>query len=162
MEYSELLDLTLELEGLLLVKLRRGNSAPVETERLIAKKIARINALCPSSTESDDEAIAATVEMEEDEDALPSAEPGRVVADAAPVEPTVNDLTRAFTLNDKFRFRRELFHNSDADLNETLDVLQAMDSLDEAEDYLYNDLAWDPENTEVKAFIALIAPCWTK
>lgn len=169
MDYKKLLDITLELEGLLMMKLSRGADAPARTDELISEKIAALTA-DPAS-----DAIAAAVELEETED----AEPEQPVAPAVPApepapEPaapiiaeahqpqSINDVTKAFTLNDKFRFRRELFRNSDAELTETLNVLQAMESLDEAEDYLYNDLAWDPENPEVKAFIALIAPCYSR
>lgn len=46
------------------------------------------------------------------------------------------DLRRAFTLNDKFRFRRTLFEGSDARFVEVLDALEAMKSIAEAETYL--------------------------
>lgn len=65
-------------------------------------------------------------------------------------------ISRIFTINDKFRFKRELFGNSDAQYVETMDVLSAMSSLDEAEEYLYEDLNWDPENEDVIAFTDII------
>ncbi len=67
------------------------------------------------------------------------------------------DLTRAFTLNDKFRFLRGLFCDDKADFDDTLKHLSELDSLDEAYDYLLNDLEWDVENEEVQAFISIIA-----
>ena len=175
MDYKKLLDITLELEGLLMVRLHRDD-APAETDALISAKIA---ALASSSTDVDDAAIAASVELEETDDAEPEPLPEKPEkpekpersdksdnSDSAPAQPappvSINDLATAFTLNDKFRFRRELFRNSDTELTETLDVLQAMDSIEEAEDYLYNDLAWDSENPEVKAFIALIVPFYSR
>lgn len=178
MDYKKLLDITLELEGLLMVRLHRDD-APAETDDLISAKIA---ALESSSTDADDAAIAASVELEETDDAEPETLPEKPEmpersdksdksdksdnSDSAPAQPappvSINDLATAFTLNDKFRFRRELFRNSDTELTETLDVLQAMDSIEEAEDYLYNDLAWDSENPEVKAFIALIVPFYSR
>lgn len=69
---------------------------------------------------------------------------------------SMRDLRKAFTLNDKYRFRRELFGNSDAAMNDTLDVVAAMHSADEAEDYLYNDLGWDASQDDVKDFMAVV------
>ena len=66
------------------------------------------------------------------------------------------DLRRAFTLNDKFRYRRELFDSNDALFADTLNTLSAMHSLDEALDYLSKDMGWDPEDDNVKDFVATI------
>lgn len=62
-------------------------------------------------------------------------------------------IASAFNLNDKFRFRRELFGNSDAAWVECLDTLSAMYTLDEAREYLAEDLKWDTSNDDVAAFI---------
>lgn len=66
-------------------------------------------------------------------------------------------VSSVFNLNDKFRFRRELFGNSDAQYVECLDILSAMSSIDEAREYLFEDLKWDAANEDVKAFIELLA-----
>ena len=71
--------------------------------------------------------------------------------------PLRKSVSSVFNLNDKFRFRRELFGNSDAQYVECLNLLSAMDSLDEAKEYLFDDLSWDPNNEDVKAFIELIS-----
>lgn len=67
------------------------------------------------------------------------------------------DIFKAFTLNDKFRFKRELFRNSQAEFDETLNVISAMNSLAEAEEYFYEDLCWDASNEDVKAFMEVVA-----
>ena len=66
------------------------------------------------------------------------------------------DLKSAFSLNDTFRFRRELFGNSAAEMTDALHMVEAMHSFDEAEDYLYGDLGWDRESDDVKEFMAII------
>lgn len=66
------------------------------------------------------------------------------------------DLRRAFTLNDKFRYRRELFGSNDAMFANALNTLSAMKSLDEALDFLYKDLNWDPDDDNVKDFVATV------
>lgn len=66
------------------------------------------------------------------------------------------DLKSAFSLNDTFRFRRELFGNSAAEMTDALHMVEAMHSFDEAEDYFYGDLGWDHESDDVKEFMAII------
>lgn len=66
------------------------------------------------------------------------------------------ELRRMFTVNDKFRFRRELFGNSDTEFTDTLNLVEAMRNYNEAEDYFYNDLAWDAEASEVQEFMAVV------
>lgn len=66
------------------------------------------------------------------------------------------DLKSAFSLNDTFRFRRELFGNSAAEMTDALHMVEAMHSFDEAEDYFYGDLGWDRESDDVKEFMEII------
>lgn len=65
-------------------------------------------------------------------------------------------IRKAFSLNDRFRFKRELFENSDIVMNNTLDLVDAMSSFTEAEEYFYNDLHWDKESIEVIDFMFII------
>lgn len=66
------------------------------------------------------------------------------------------DLSKAFTLNDRFRYRRELFGNSEVEMCNTINMVEAMKSYSEAEDYFYGDLEWDKESTEVADFMSII------
>lgn len=66
-------------------------------------------------------------------------------------------LNKAFTLNDRFRFRRELFAGDDEDFQETLRLIADMDSYSEACDYLYNDMMWDRNDEVVEEFMAILA-----
>lgn len=68
-----------------------------------------------------------------------------------------NDRRPVFCINDRFRFRRELFHNSDAEFNAAMNMLATMDSYDEAEAYFIDDLGWNPESQEVMDFMAIMA-----
>lgn len=67
------------------------------------------------------------------------------------------DLKHAFTINDRYRFKRELFGNSDTAFADTLNIISAMDSISEAEEYVYLDLEWDKEIEEVKDFMAIVS-----
>lgn len=66
------------------------------------------------------------------------------------------DLRKAFTINDKFRFRRELFSNDDKEFGRTLDMIEAMGDFDEACEYLREDLGWDMDNDDVKDFLSTV------
>lgn len=65
-------------------------------------------------------------------------------------------LLKAFTLNDKFRFRRELFGGDDDDFSSTLVLLAQMPSYEEAADYLFHDLLWDRRDENVQAFMEIL------
>ena len=67
------------------------------------------------------------------------------------------DLKHAFTVNDRYRFRRELFCNSDTQLTDTINLVSAMSSMSEAEEYFYEDLEWERDNEEVKDFMKIIS-----
>lgn len=75
-----------------------------------------------------------------------------------PEEPQkfVRGIRTLFSINDKFRFRRELFNSSDSEFSAAIDTLQEFDSIADAEDYLYSELQLDPDNVSVKEFITLI------
>lgn len=62
----------------------------------------------------------------------------------------------AFCLNDRFRFRRELFSNSDAEFSSAMNMIAAMESYEEAEEYFIGQLGWDMENQEVADFMEII------
>ena len=68
----------------------------------------------------------------------------------------------AFCINDRFRFRRELFGNSDAAFNSAMDLVATMDDYQEAEDYFLADLGWDTEKPEVMDFMAIIRTYFVK
>ena len=68
----------------------------------------------------------------------------------------VKDLHHAFSLNDRFRYRRELFGNSDQVMEETLNHIESMATFDEAENYFYNDLDWEYDSPEVADFMVII------
>ena len=87
----------------------------------------------------------------------PELEPIPEPEPAQPTRTAVNTrLLKAFTLNDKFRFRRELFNGDDDDFADTLSLLAHMPSYAEAADYLTNDLLWDTRNPNVEDFLAIL------
>ena len=66
------------------------------------------------------------------------------------------DLSGAFSLNDRFRFRRELFRGSQQEMDEAIEALSQMSTAEEAREYIYDDLCLDPADDNVKAFMEII------
>ena len=104
----------------------------------------------PTPAPEEVEPEAETEEFEPDPDDQP------LTLDEALHRDMTKDLRQAFSLNDRYRYRRELFGNSDSVMNETLKLIEAMHSFDEAEDYFYNDLQWEHDSPEVADFMVII------
>lgn len=88
------------------------------------------------------------IDEEEDDDAI--------TVDESLQRTLSRDLHKAFSLNDRFRFRRELFSNNDVEMNDTLNLVETMGSYAEAEEFFYGDLEWDAESPEVADFMNII------
>ncbi|MCH5228506.1 MAG: hypothetical protein J1F12_00745 [Muribaculaceae bacterium] len=71
-------------------------------------------------------------------------------------EPEYKKGKLVFSINDRFRFRKELFDNSDADFNNTLALVASMDDYEEAEDYFINEEGFDKGNPVVNDFLEVI------
>lgn len=104
-------------------------------------------------TESQESEVeVADVEMSA-ADVASESEPAEAPA-VKPAPKTTNEsLMAMFSINDKFLYCRELFGSSREEMNEALDVISNMNSTEEIEDYLFNDLCLDSKNETVKAFL---------
>lgn len=92
----------------------------------------------------------------EDEDVQEEATDDTLCLSDAIQRDLSKNLKKAFTLNDRFRYRRELFENSDVQMTNTLNLVETMESFSEAEDYFYSDMEWDRESPEVRDFMEII------
>ncbi len=61
-----------------------------------------------------------------------------------------------FSINDRYRFRRELFNGSDVDFNTTLSLVASMDDYEEAADYFLDELQWDEKSPDVVDFLEIL------
>ncbi len=104
--------------------------------------------------DDDDEATEEEPPEEDDEESEHDDEDVRV--DEKLQRTLSKNLRQAFSINDRFRFRRELFSNSDLDMNDAINMVESMRTFDEAEDYFYNDLGWDKSVPEVEEFMDII------
>lgn len=103
------------------------------------------------------EEVAVKIEVEPVEAAQPAVTAQVVPPPFARPESVNDDLLRAFTVNDRFMFIRELFGGNADDFAQTVKLIAAMPDLTEAQEYLYQDLMWDSSNPAVSAFMDVLA-----
>ena len=214
MEYQSLLQLTLELEGLLTLRIHRSGDAEganlTELDDMISARIRALAASQHSAELSAEPSISDNSDNSDNSDrsdrseksdqseksdipdtsvksdqSVPSEDDAEIAADALDEETLLADgtpavteaigdrqpaeslydrlareraanLSKAFSLNDKFRFRRELFHNSQAEMDEAIEALSQMTTADEAFEYIYDDLCLSPDSPDVKDFMDII------
>ncbi len=176
-----LLDCIYELEGLVHLALSRDDS-PEALPELIARKGEELSQRAcgiARDTTTVVEVAAPAVVKEKVETPAP-VEAQEIVEIPAPVEIEENIAVSApvvaekvvvpkpvsvspeprgklvFSINDRYRFKRELFNNSDADFNNTLAFVASMENYDEAEDYFLGELQWDPSSREVIDFLEIL------
>jgi hypothetical protein len=63
------------------------------------------------------------------------------------------DLQKAFSINDRFRYRRELFGGKEDLMNKVIKVLNNIDNYDDSLKLLTEKLKWDLSNPSVKDFL---------
>ena len=173
-DIDALLKLAYEAEGLLLLLKSRGGEMPADALTLLTEKTAMLQAGVmdlpydgtPVATEAAEPAPAPESDSEageqpevvehESEPAVAGMTAEAETLDERLARERARDIFKAFTLNDKFRYRRELFHDSDDEFRDTLGIISGMSSFAEAEEYFYEDLCWDPENEEVRSFMEIV------
>lgn len=159
---EEVINLTFELGGLLIMKRERGSSMPAEQNEILLEKSRKITNIIqdlinPSSQYIED--IKVVDENNPKEDAI--SESSTINQDLESCTEEIVAEPQApkslkMALNDKFLFRRELFGGNDDAFNETLQIVSDMNNIDEIRDYLVNDLCFDSESPTVKRFIEVI------
>lgn len=108
-------------------------------------------------TEAATHALVEEARKEEETVAETIAEPKLESEEVAPERREMPPLRTALTLNDKFYFIREVFDGNEKDFNDTLEVLDGMDSYVEAEDYITGDMMLDGNAPGVRAFLDFLS-----
>ncbi|MDR1554275.1 MAG: hypothetical protein LBS69_12575 [Prevotellaceae bacterium] len=68
----------------------------------------------------------------------------------------IKDLNKGIGLNDKFLFAKELFGGNAQQFGKTITVINEMNSIEDALEYIKNNFSWKENNTVVKHFITLV------
>lgn len=165
---KRILNATYELEALLELALRR-NPAPMEMDSLIAEKADAIRRLVSEKEPEEnivektaDETVPEPVsdpgpgpESSDEEPLFP--EPGKTAeipaAEETAAEPR-HDLKRLFSLNDRFRYARELFGGDRRKFDEALDEASRIADRNAVRGYFLDKFGWDAENESVAEFLA--------
>lgn len=90
------------------------------------------------------------------------AEPSKSIADLSPNKTSkvdarlITDLRRAIGINDRFRFKRELFGGNEKLMMDTIDSLNTCLSLTEAEDYIQSNFQWQNDNETYVYFMDIL------
>lgn len=159
-----------QLEGLLLVLEKHDTDTPQVVVEGIKEKAAEIYQLAKTlrvpAAEPASELAPVQESCDEEQEQERTFDSGDDMPEPAQRPITVDeklqrniskDLRNALSINDRFRFRRELFGNSDLDMNDALDMILTMRSYDEASDYFYGELGWDRDNPDVADFMAIVS-----
>lgn len=150
-----------DVDDLVSVKEPEIEPAPVAEDIPLSETMPDVE---PEMSTADEEAVAESALLEEEEDAdvapQPEEEPAHEIE-----KPRKNSLdlpviskfqVNYFSVNDRYRFSRELFNGDMAEMEETLDAISGLSSAEEVVDYLANDLCWDPDSETVKDFVAIV------
>ena len=70
----------------------------------------------------------------------------------------LRNLMSVISLGDKFRFRHDLFSDSNDLFKETIEILNTIEEFDEAVSYLQGKFNWDAEDATVVYFYDIIRP----
>ena len=95
------------------------------------------------------------VEKDEVAEPTPNSEESTPISEA-PAE--LRNLMSVIGLNDRFRFRHDLFSDSNDLFKETIEILNAIENFDKAVDYLQEKFNWDEEDATVVYFYDIIKP----
>lgn len=68
----------------------------------------------------------------------------------------VSDIRKALGINDRFYFQRELFDNNNDMFNNALDIINTMNSYNQAHSYLINSFGWDESLKETEEFLRAV------
>lgn len=68
----------------------------------------------------------------------------------------LSDFRKAFSLNDRFRFRRELFGGDEEKMNRAIRDLNELHTFEDSITYLHNELQWNVDDAAVADFIQLL------
>ena len=173
-----LLDRIYELEGLVHLAMQREDVAR-DFIRLISDKGNDVAAMCNALSEASgsgsstgtpqyDSGMTAPLpdlqleeyEIIEDRDSDPGREAASVAKDdKGGLQPAVSEAKNGklvFSINERFRFKKELFSNSDVDFNNTLALVASMDNYEEAEEYFLNEEGFDIANPLVREFLEVL------
>ncbi len=190
-DLDKALQLALEIEGLIMLMQARDESAPEEISHMLEMKTnelasvfsSGINIACEQIESSESSSLESdgsdnTIGKPDKPDESPES-PESIITEAPAIqncdEPeeihlladriagkAAQELKRAFTLNDRYRFCREIFAGNSEDLNGAIDTINAMATYDQAEQWMIEVMNVDTDDSVVKEFMSIVAKHFNK
>ncbi len=94
--------------------------------------------------------------LEEEKVTEPLSPPVGGVGGGFPIE----DIRKAISLGDRFLFQRELFAGNGELMNKTIDKLNTLSSLEEAQKYISKHFSWDTDSQAYELFTNILKRRW--
>lgn len=140
---DEIKDETFELEGLLQLLENRSDLPDTFTSLIVAKSQSILT--------------KAILLQEHELTAEKPAQETTISEEKPDSEKTgAGDRNIRLALNDRFRFARECFGGNMALLDSTVKFVETLPDWDDAEDYFFSDLGWDPADSSVSQFLDIL------
>ena len=93
----------------------------------------------------------ATIPLQEKFSKIPDNSLGATLANQK-----IDDIKKAISIGDRFRFQRELFRGNGEDMNKTLNYLNQLATFDEAVSFLQAKYKWEKENETAQDFYQIL------
>lgn len=151
-DLRNLLDKIYELEGIVALALRRPEDRR-EFLHILVNKSQEISESCRALSHDASSIASGQVSPATNREAGNDLE--EYSLEEEPAEPKTRGKL-VFSINDRYRFKKALFANSDAAFNNTLALLASMENFEEAEDYFLNEEEFDSHNPLVIEFFEII------
>ena len=159
-QLRELLDRIYELEGMVHLAIKRDDSSQ-DFIRLISNKgdevallISELKGVNPQISggdpDSDDDYNFSEYSIDDAPEQL-NSESSSIIEQKKEGKGKL-----VFSINERFRFKKELFDNSDADFNNTLALVASMEDYDEAEEYFITEEGFQRNDPVVREFLEII------
>lgn len=156
--YKEILDKTYELEGLLLIALKRDEMPSGLDEKIenTIREISKFRLFESLNKENKNPDGFSSFYSLEEEDEMGVGSVNKEVFTSVSGVPK-HGIKPEFSLNDKFLYIKELFRGNSVAFNKTLDKISEMESYGQAATYLIAELKLNPDENQMHAdYLAII------
>lgn len=156
LEAAQLEDLSRQME------VHRSRLSAIPLEKAVRQPVAEAPEAAPEKTNPPTPVVHPKVNVEPVEKVIQIPEQKSVVIKASVSlneileKKNLSDFRKAFSLNDRFRFRRELFGGDEDRMNKAISELNDIHSYEESISFLHNELHWNIEDDAVADFLKLI------
>lgn len=148
-EENDILSVSIKYEPERIDKTEPTQSAPTNEETDILAETKQPQQPIPATTQS-------PVNTTPTDNCIGGQNGTRLLDDILKQRIASKDIRKAISLNDRFRFKRDLFGGSDEAMCKTIEILNTMHSAKEALNYLEKNFQWNFEDETTNDFITIL------